>query len=89
MERKVFERSIVESARFLKMPASTQALYFHLGLDSGDDGMVDARGVMRLIGTSEDDLRRLEKAGLVTVPDENWMVRVFGVGSCTETDEEG
>ena len=32
----------MESARFLKMPASTQCLYFHLGLNADDDGIVEA-----------------------------------------------
>ena len=32
-ERRMFAKSVVESARFLKMPVSSQNLYFHLGMN--------------------------------------------------------
>ncbi len=36
-ERRMFSRSVVESARFLKMPVSSQNLYFHLVMNADDD----------------------------------------------------
>lgn len=41
-ERRMFSRSVVESARFLKMPVSSQNLYFHLVMNADDDGIVEA-----------------------------------------------
>ena len=58
-ERRMFSKRIVNSARFLKMPPSTQNLYFHLGLNADDDGVVEAYTVMNLVGATEDDLRIL------------------------------
>lgn len=66
-ERRMFSKRIISSARFIQMPPSTQALYFHLGLNADDDGVVEAFTVMRLIGASEDELRILSSKGLVTV----------------------
>lgn len=66
-ERRMFSKRIVNSARFIQMPPSTQALYFHLGLNADDDGVVEAFNIMRLIGATEDELKILSSKGLVTV----------------------
>ena len=66
-QRRMFSKRIVESARFLKMPPSTQNLYFHLGLNADDDGVVEGFNIMRQTGASEDDLRVLVSKGFVTV----------------------
>ena len=55
----MFSKRIINSGRFLKMPPSSQALYFHLGLAADDDGVVEAFTVMRSVGASEDDLKIL------------------------------
>ncbi len=55
----MFSQKIVSSDAFLDMPISTQALYFHLGMTADDDGFVNPKKVMRMIGTSEDDLKVL------------------------------
>lgn len=66
-QRRMFSKRIVESARFLKMPPSTQALYFHLGLHADDDGVVEGYNVMMQTGATEDDLKILIAKGFVTV----------------------
>ncbi len=59
-ERRMFSKSVVQSDHFLDMPATTQLLYFHLGMSADDDGFVGSpRSVMRIIGASEDDLKLL------------------------------
>jgi hypothetical protein len=58
-QRRLFSPDIVKSDAFLDMPISTQALYFHLGMDADDDGFVNPKKVMRMIGTSDDDLKVL------------------------------
>lgn len=63
----MFSQRIVESARFLKMPPSTQCLYFHLGIHADDDGVVEGFNVMKQTGSTEDDLKILAAKGLITV----------------------
>lgn len=63
----MFAKKIIDSARFLKMPVSSQSLYFHLGMRADDDGVVEAFSVMRLVGATEDDLKILVAKGFVVV----------------------
>lgn len=62
---RMFNREIVQTKRFLEMPASSQALFFHLGLNADDDGIVQAWKVMNLTRASEDDLKILVSKGFV------------------------
>lgn len=58
--RRMFSHRVVETDKFLDMPQSTQLLYFHLGMHGDDRGFVDKpRGVMRSIGSTEDDMKLL------------------------------
>jgi len=59
-ERRMFAKSIIDSDAFLDMPLSTQAMYFHLGMRADDDGFVNnPKKIMRMVNTSEDDLKLL------------------------------
>ena len=58
-ERRMFSKRVINSARFLKMPPSSQLLYFHLGMEADDDGIVEAYPVMKKVGIGEDDLKIL------------------------------
>lgn len=59
-ERRMFSKSIIDSDIFLDMPLSTQCLYFHLSMRADDDGFVNkTKRIMRMIGSSDDDLRIL------------------------------
>jgi hypothetical protein len=53
------------------MPISSQALYFHLGLNADDDGVVEAYNVIKTCGCTEDDLRVLVSKGFVQVLNED------------------
>ena len=70
-ERRMFSKRIINSARFLKMPVSTQCLYFHLGLHADDDGIVEAYTIMNSIGATEDDLKILVAKNFVVVLNED------------------
>nr|WP_301907430.1 conserved phage C-terminal domain-containing protein [uncultured Anaerostipes sp.] len=76
-ERRMFAIKIVKSARFLKMPASSQCLYFHLGLNADDDGIVEAYTVMRSVGATEDDLKILVAKGFVKVLNEDLVTYII------------
>src|SRR3990167_6042269 len=58
-QRRLFSPDIVSSDAFLEMPISSQALYFHLGMSADDDGFVNPKRIMRMIGCSDDDLKVL------------------------------
>ena len=75
-ERRMFAKLIVESARFLKMPASSQNLYFHLGMNADDDGVVEGYTVISLVKANEDDLKVLCSKGFVKVLNEDLVVYI-------------
>lgn len=58
-QRRMFSPQIVESDEFLEMPPSSQSLYFHLGMKADDDGFVQPKSIMKLIGSGDDDLKVL------------------------------
>ena len=72
-ERRMFAKSVIGSARFLRMPATSRLLYYDLGMEADDDGCVEAFGVMRKTGATEDDLRVLASKGFVRVLNEDFV----------------
>lgn len=66
-ERRMFAKSIIGSARFLRMPQTSRLLYYDLGMAADDDGIVEAFTVIRTTGAAEDDLRVLATRGFITV----------------------
>lgn len=72
--RRMFSLDIVDTDKFLDMPATTQALYFHLGMRADDDGFVAApKRIAKVIGCNDDDLKLLiAKAYLI--PFDNGVV---------------
>jgi hypothetical protein len=74
--KRMFSKRLTESARFLQMPLSTQALYFHLGLNADDDGVVEAYNVMQVIGCAQDDLKVLVSKGYVKVLNEDLVTYI-------------
>lgn len=71
MSRRMFSTKIISSARFLKMPIDTQLLYFHLGLNADDDGVVEAYTIIKLLGSNEDNLRVLATRGFIKILNED------------------
>ena len=58
--KRMFSLKIVDTDEFLDMPLSTQSLYFHLGMRADDEGFVgNTNRIMRMIGSSADDLKIL------------------------------
>lgn len=58
-QRRMFSLKIVSSDAFLDMPSSSRELYFQLGMYADDDGFVNPKKVIRMIGASDDDLKIL------------------------------
>ena len=55
----MFSKAIVKSEEFSVMPKSSQALYFHLGMEADDDGFIHPGQIMRAGGFQGDDLKIL------------------------------
>jgi len=58
--KRMFSKDIVGSDAFQDMPASSQLLYFHLGMEADDDGFIgNPKKIARSIGMAEDDMKIL------------------------------
>lgn len=76
-KRRMFSREITTSDSFTAMSLGAQALYFHLGMNADDDGVVNNyKSIQRSIGANDDDLRNLvgrrfiipiEEAGIIVI----------------------
>ncbi|MFT9411982.1 DnaD domain protein [Liquorilactobacillus hordei] len=75
-QRRMFNKTVVNSAKFLMMPVSTRELYFELGINADDDGVVEAFNVLRLVNASEDDLKVLATKGFVQILNENLVTYI-------------
>ena len=61
-QRRMFSLRIIDTDKFLDMPATARELYFELGMRADDDGFIsNAKTIRRMVGASEEDLRMLIK----------------------------
>jgi hypothetical protein len=61
-QKRMFSKKITDTDKFLDIPLTAQALYFHLNLEADDDGFLgSAKMVKRKIGATDDDLDLLFK----------------------------
>jgi hypothetical protein len=72
-QRRMFSQKIVSSDAFLDMGSSARELYFHLGMYADDDGFINPKKIMRMIGASDDDIKLLCAKRFV-IPFENGVV---------------
>ena len=64
--KRIFSLDVVDIDKFLDMPVTTQALYFHLGLRADNEGIVAApANIMKIVGCKYDDLKLLIAKGFV------------------------
>lgn len=74
--RRMFSLRLINSTRFLKMPLSSQLLYFHLGMRADDEGVVEAYPVLKTVGCNEDDLKILVAKGFAQVLNEDLITYI-------------
>lgn len=75
-KRRMFSLDIIDTDKFLEMPATSQALYFHLGMRADDDGFISSpKKVTNIVNCSIDDLKILISKGYV-IPFESGIVVV-------------
>jgi hypothetical protein len=100
-ERRMFAKAIIDSDKFLDMPLSTQALYFHLSMRADDEGFIsNPKKIMRMIGADEDSMKLLIakqfiipfESGIVVI--KHWRIHNyiqadrFKKSLCTEEREQ-
>ena len=72
--RRMFSLDVVDTDSFLDMPATTQALYFHLGMRADDDGFVSSpKKILAFTNCASDDLKVLASKGFI-IPFESGVV---------------
>ena len=73
-QKRMFNKSITNSSRFLMMPQSSQNLYFHLGMNADDDGFCEHFTIMRMTESKPDDLKILQAKEFVKVFDDKVLI---------------
>lgn len=58
-QKRMFDKAIIDTDRFMDLSMSAKALYFLLGMEADDEGFVSYRKVMRIHGGNEDDIKIL------------------------------
>ena len=86
--KRMFSKDITGSDAFREMPTSSQALYFHLGMEADDDGFLDSyKGLMRSISASDDDLKVLvSKRFLIVFPTNILVVKHWLINNAIRKD---
>ena len=86
-QRRMFSKDITENDAFLDMPLSTQALYFHLGMQADDDGFVSPNRIVRMLGCQTDDLRILiAKKFVIQFEDGIVVIKHWRINNYLRTD---
>lgn len=82
--KRMFDRAIIDTDRFMDLPMTAKALYFLLGMEADDEGFVSYKKVLRVHGGNEDDMKVLAaknfiiqfETGVVVITDwrkNNWL----------------
>ena len=62
-QKRMFDKRITESDRFIDLPNSTKALYFMAGMSADDRGFFQPRMLQKVCGFSDDDYKILIAKG--------------------------
>jgi len=73
-QRRMFNKSITSSSRFIMMPPTSRLLYYDLGMNADDDGFCEHFVIMKMTDATPDDLRILQTRGLVKVFDDKVLI---------------
>ena len=68
-QKRMFDRAIIDTDRFMDLPMTAKAMYFLLGMEADDEGFVSYKKVLRIHGGAEDDVKVLiAKNFLISFP---------------------
>ena len=63
-QKRMFDKRVIESDKFIDLPNSSKALYFMAGMDADDRGFFQPRKLQKMCGFSDDDFKILIAKGL-------------------------
>lgn len=83
-QKRMFDKAVIDTDRFMDLPVSAKALYFLLGMEADDEGFVSYKKVIRIHGGNDDDIKILHaknfvikfETGVVVITDwrkNNWL----------------
>lgn len=75
--KRMFSRTIVQSAKFVKMPNELRLLYFDLGMSADDDGVVEGEMVLRTNKMKPKSLQTLEELGWIKILNDDLVVYIL------------
>lgn len=87
-KRRMFSLDVIDTDAFLDLPASSQSLYFHLGMRADDDGFVSSpKRIAAMVNASGDDLKLLIAKGFI-IPFESGVcvIRDWKVNNYIQSD---
>ena len=62
-QKRMFDKKVVESDKFIDLPNSSKALYFMAGMDADDKGFFQPKKLQKMCGFSDDDFKILIAKG--------------------------
>jgi hypothetical protein len=65
----MFSKEVTNSSDFLMMSQSAQSLYFHIGMNSDDDGFCELFTIVRMTESKPDDIQSLHSRGFIYIID--------------------
>ena len=75
--KRMMMKDVTSKNMFVTMSKGAQLLYFHLNMETDDDGVAEGQLVMNMIHSRKSDMRELIDNDYVTVLDEKgWIVYV-------------
>ena len=85
-QKRMFDKAIIDTDKFMDLPITAKALYFLLGMEADDEGFVSYKKVLRIHGGTDDDIKILMAknfvigfpSGVVVITDwnkNNWLDR--------------
>jgi len=73
-QKRMFDKKVVESDKFIDLPNSSKALYFMAGMDADDKGFFQPKKIQRMCGFSDDDFKILIAKGFFITFESGVMV---------------
>jgi len=72
-QKRMFDKAVIDTDKFLDLPMSSKALYFLLGMEADDEGFVYGKKILRIHGGNDDDIKLLIAKEFI-IPFDNGVV---------------
>ena len=87
--RRMFANEVVDSDNFISLPASSQNLYFHLGMKADDEGFIANVQIILIVSkTKKSDLNNLIKNGFIIDLGDVFVIRHWYANNRIRSDRK-